>query len=169
MQLMKTSKSIILCVSAAMVSALQSCKPEKKILEPAQSQTEGLTNTAWVLYRVDQIDVNKQIAFVESDTLLDVSEVYIDDNPLEIQFTTGGDFTLNAGSGSLLFPKQTGKWEFNNPEYPSAIIFEKGLPEESTIALLKSVRPRDPNLILKFNKFCGGKRTVSYHLWFMRK
>jgi hypothetical protein len=166
---MKTTKLIILFASAAIVSALQSCKPEKKILEPAPSQTEGLTQASWVLYKVDQIDVNKQLAFVESDTLLDVSDVYIDGTPMEVSFSATGDFTINPGSGSLLFPKQSGKWEFNNVDYPNAIIFEKGLPEESTVSLLKPVRPRDPNLILKFNKLCGGKRTVSYHLWFMRK
>ncbi len=166
---MKHTKLFIFIASAVILSALQSCKPEKKSLDPAPSQTDGLTKSAWILYKVDQIDVNKQLAFVESDTLLDVSDVYIDGNPMEVSFTATGDFTINPGSGSLLFPKQSGKWEFNNADYPSAIIFEKGLPEESTVTLLKPVRPRDPNLILKFNKTCGGKRTVSYHLWFMRK
>ncbi len=169
MQLMKINKLIILAASSIILTAIQSCKPEKKLLEPAPSQTDGLTNASWILYKVDQIDVNKQLAFVESDTLLDVSDVYIDGTPMEVSFTDSGDYTINSGAGSMLFPKQTGKWEFNNADYPSAIVFEKGLPEEAIIPLLKPIRPRDPYLILKFNKHCGGKRTVSYHLWFMRK
>jgi hypothetical protein len=151
------------------LTTLQSCKPEKRKLEPAPSQAEGLTMSAWTLFRVDQIDVNKQLAFVESDTLMEVSDVFIDGNPLEINFQSGGDFSLNTGSGSLLFPKLSGKWEFDNAEYPSSLVLEKGTPEESTITLLKPIRPRDLNLVLKFNKYCGGQRTVSYHLWFTRK
>ncbi len=170
MQLMKNIRiyaSVVFVV--LLLTTLHSCKPEKRTLEPAPSQSEGLTMSAWTLYRVDQIDVNKQLAFVESDTLMEVSDVFIDGSPLEVNFKATGDFELNTGAGSLLFPKPVGKWEFDNLDYPSSIIFEKGTPEESSVSLLKPVRPRDANLVLKFNKYCGGQRTVSYHLWFTRK
>jgi len=166
---MKSYKFFCLIAIASTATWISACKPEKKVLGPAPSQTQGLTQASWVLYRVDQIDVNKQLAFVESDTLMTVSDVFIDGNPVEATFTAQGDFALTPGSGSLLFPKQSGKWEFDNADYPSAIVLEKGTPEESRVTLLKPIRPQDANLILKFNKFCTGKRTVSYHLWFMRK
>jgi hypothetical protein len=43
--------SIILC------GAMIGCRPEKKTLGPKPSQTEGISNTGWILSRVDQIDV----------------------------------------------------------------------------------------------------------------
>lgn len=163
-------KTIIPVISALiLVFAIGSCKPEQKTLGPAPSQTEGLTKSTWVLYRVDQIDVNQMLAFVESDTLLDVSDVYIDGTPVEATFTEAGDYSLTAGAGANLFPKTSGKWGFDNPTYPSKIVFEAGTAEEAIVSLLKPVRPQDANLVLKFNKICGGKRTVSYHLWFTRK
>ena len=164
-------KKTIIPIFGAMLAifAISSCKPEKKTLGPAPSQIEGLTKSTWVLYRVDQIDVNQQLAFVESDTLLDVSDVYIDGAPVEATFSESGDYSLTVGAGTNLFPKTSGKWAFNDPNYPNKIVFEAGTPEESNVALLKPIRPQDANLVLKFNKICGGKRTVSYHLWFTRK
>ena len=164
-------KKVLIPVFGAllMVFAISSCKPEKKTLGPAASQTEGLTKSTWVLYKVAQIDVNQQLAFVESDTLLDVSDVYIDGTPVEATFTDSGNYSLTVGAGTTLFPKLNGKWSFDNAEYPTKIVFDAGTAEEAGVALLKPIRPQDANLVLKFNKICGGKRTVSYHLWFTRK
>jgi len=166
---MKSYTFFGLIAMASAATWISACKPEKKVLGPAPSQTKGITQATWILYRVDQIDVNKQLAFVESDTLMTVSDVFIDGTPVEATFTEQGDFNLTTGSGSLLFPKLSGKWEFDNAEYPTSIVLEKGTTEEAHVTLLKPIRPQDANLILKFNKFCSGKRTVSYHLWFMRK
>lgn len=168
---MQLMKKVIFPVFGALVLALaiSSCKPEKKTLGPAPSQIEGLTQSTWVLYKVDQIDVNQQLAFIESDTLLDVSDVYIDGTPVEATFTAAGDYSLTVGAGTTLFPKLNGKWAFDDANYPTKIVFDAGTAEEAGVALLKPIRPQDANLVLKFNKICGGKRTVSYHLWFTRK
>ena len=64
--------TVVLC------GAMIGCRPEKKTLGPKPSQTEGISNTGWVLSRVDEIDVNVQLAFVESDTLMNVTETFID-------------------------------------------------------------------------------------------
>ena len=132
-------------------------------------QTEGISNTGWVLSRVDEIDVNVQLAFVESDTLMNVTETFIDGTPMEIQFTKTGDYTIASGAGSQLFKINAGSWKFDNADYPSKIIFDDGTAGVSTLKMMRPVRPQDNYLVLKYNKMCGGKRTVSYHLTFSRK
>ena len=61
------------------------CKPEPKELGPRASQVEGLNGT-WVLSKIDQIDVNVELAFQESDTLLDVTSALLTSTPMEISF-----------------------------------------------------------------------------------
>ena len=146
-----------------------SCRPEKKTLGPKANQVDGISSTSWILSRVDQIDVNVQLAFVESDTLLDVSQAYIDGAPMEIAFNKAGSYTITAGAGSSLFKNATGTWNFNNIDYPSYVTFDGATPSENSMKLIRPVRPQDNHLALKYNKICGGKRTVSYHLTFNRK
>ncbi|NCA22433.1 MAG: hypothetical protein EBS86_15015 [Crocinitomicaceae bacterium] len=62
---------------AILVIGFQGCKPEPKVLGPKASQIDGIAGN-WELSKVDQIDVNVQLAFIESDTLLDVSDVVLD-------------------------------------------------------------------------------------------
>jgi hypothetical protein len=57
------------------------CKPEPKELGPRASQVEGINGT-WVLAKIDQIDVNVELAFQESDTLLDVTSALLTSTPL---------------------------------------------------------------------------------------
>jgi len=68
--------SSVLAFALTLSLGLNSCKPEKKELGPRVSQIDGISGN-WILNRVAQIDVNVELAFVESDTLLDVSSVYI--------------------------------------------------------------------------------------------
>lgn len=155
--------SIILC------GAMIGCRPEKKTLGPKPSQTEGISNTGWILSRVDQIDVNVQLAFVESDTLLNVTETFIDGTPMEFSFTKDGSYSISSGAGSQLFKINAGSWKFDNADYPSKIILDDGTAGANTVSMMRPVRPQDNYLVLKYNKICGGKRTVSYHLTFSRK
>ena len=155
--------SILLC------GAMIGCRPEKKTLGPKPSQTEGISNTGWILSREDQIDVNVQLAFVESDTLLNVTETFIEGTPMEFGFTKDGSYTITSGSGSQLFKINAGSWKFDNADYPSKIIFDDGTAGVNTLSMMRPVRPQDNYLVLKYNKICGGKRTVSYHLTFSRK
>lgn len=155
--------SIILC------GAMIGCRPEKKSLGPKPSQTEGISNTGWILSRVDQIDVNVQLAFVESDTLLNVTETFVDGTPMEFSFTKDGSYSIASGAGSQLFKINAGSWKFDNADYPSKIILDDGTAGVNTVSMMRPVRPQDNYLVLKYNKICGGKRTVSYHLTFSRK
>lgn len=155
--------SLILC------GTMLGCRPEKRTLGPKPSQTEGISNTGWILSRVDEIDVNVQLAFVESDTLLNVTETFIDGKPMEFDFSKEGTYTITSGSGSQLFNVNAGTWKFDNADYPSKIIFNEGTAAANTLKMMRPVRPQDINLVLKYNKICGGKRTVSYHLTFSRK
>jgi hypothetical protein len=155
--------SIILC------GGMIGCRPEKKTLGPKPSQTEGISNTGWILSRVDQIDVNVQLAFVESDTLLNVTETFIDGTPMEFSFTKDGSYSIASGAGSQLFKINAGSWKFDNADYPSKIILDDGTAGVNTVSMMRPVRPQDNYLVLKYNKICGGKRTVSYHLTFSRK
>lgn len=155
-------------IAIVLVIGISSCRPEKKVLGPKASQVDGIS-TQWILSRVDQIDVNVQLAFVESDTLLNVTEAYIDGAPMEIGFDKTGTYSITAGAGSSLFKNATGKWNFDNNEYPSYLVFDAASTSENSMKLIRPVRPQDNNLVLKYNKICGGKRTVSYHLTFNRK
>ena len=159
----------IAALTMLLCGAIIGCRPEKKTLGPKPSQTEGISNTGWVLSRVDEIDVNVQLAFVESDTLLNVTETFIEGTPMELGFTKDGSYTITSGSGSQLFKIMTGSWKFDNADYPSQIIFDYGTAGVNTLTMMRPVRPQDNYLVLKYNKICGGKRTVSYHLTFSRK
>ena len=155
--------------AAALMLGFQGCKPEKKELGPKSSQLDGI-NGSWVLTRTDQIDVNVQLAFTESDTLLDVSEVLLNSTPMEINFNKESMlFNITAGNGSEMFKADIGSWKFDNNDYPSYVILNEGNVQQMNLKLIRPVRLQDRYLILKINKFRGGKRTVCYHLWFERK
>jgi len=157
---------------AILVIGFQGCKPEPKVLGSKASQIDGIAGN-WVLSKVDQIDVNVQLAFVESDTLLDVSDVVLDASigaPMEINFDKGkSTFSVTSGTGSDMISFSAGTWNFDNNDYPSYVVFDKSLSTEKSFKLIHPVRPQDQYLILNVNKICGNKRTVSYHLWFTRK
>jgi len=120
--------------------------------------------------KTDQIDVNVQLAFTESDTLLDVSDVLLTSLPMEIIFNkTASSFSIDAGNGSEMFTATNGTWKFDNNDYPSYVILNEGTAQQMNVKLIRPVRLQDRYLILKINKFRGGKRTVCYHLWFERK
>jgi len=155
-------------LTMTLVLSITACRPEKKELGPKANQVDGIS-TQWILSRVDQIDVNVQLAFVESDTLLNVTDAYIDGAPMEIGLDKAGAYTITPGAGSNLFKNTTGKWSFDNNEYPSYVVFDAASATENNMKLIRPVRPQDNFLVLKYNKICGGKRTVSYHLTFNRK
>jgi len=155
-------------MAIVMVLGISSCRPEKKVLGPKANQLDGIS-TQWILTRVDQIDVNVQLAFVESDTLLNVTDAYISGAPMEISFDKAGAYTITPGAGANLFKNTSGNWNFDNNEYPSKVTFDAASANENAMKLMRPVRPQDNALVLKYNKICGGKRTVSYHLTFNRK
>lgn len=163
------NKLFVCIFAAALMLGFQGCKPEKKELGPKSSQLDGI-NGSWVLTRTDQIDVNVQLAFTESDTLLDVSEVLLNSTPMEINFNKESMlFNITAGNGSEMFKSDIGAWKFDNNDYPSYVILNDGNVQQMNLKLIRPVRLQDRYLILKINKFRGGKRTVCYHLWFERK
>lgn len=165
---MKTKFNILTIALCCALSAI-SCKRDKKELGDKPSQTNGISGT-WVLSRVDQIDVNVEVAFRESDTLLSVTEAILTGNPMEITFDkSSSNFTTKAGDGIEFFGGTLGSWAFDNANYPSKVILNASQPNEATYNLVKPVRPQDSYLVLKYNKMCGNQRTVSYHLWYSRK
>jgi hypothetical protein len=88
---------------------------------------------------------------------------------MEIAFGKDGAYTITPGSGSNLFKNTNGKWNFDSNEYPSYVTFDAATATENNMKLIRPVRPQDNFLSLKYNKICGGKRTVSYHLTYTRK
>lgn len=168
MRLMKnTIKILFIGILAMQIMVPIGCK-KKPILDPPASKLEGI-NGNWKLIKVDQIDVNNTLAFVESDTLLDVTRAYIGGNPMTLSINASAfTYSLTPGTSPNLFGTTAGTWKFDNNEYPSYVVFDIGTANEKSYKLTKPVRPQDPYLVLKVNKLCGGKRTVSYHLWFSR-
>ena len=167
-------KTLKLTAIIALTSTLFfACKEEKRELGSSANQLEGISAN-WTLYRVQQIDVNVQLAFQESDTLLEVTETVIDPlsslSPMEIAFSqSDSSCTVTPGQGSDLFGISNGVWNFDNNNYPSKVIFNRGTGNEMVFPMVRPVRPQDKFLVLKYNKMCGSDRTVSYHLWFERK
>ena len=144
------------------------CKKEKKLNQPA-SKIEGI-NSEWILTKVEQIDVNNTLAFVESDTLLEVSRAFIGGNPMQLNIDANTfTYTIATGSSMNVFNSTSGTWKFDNNEYPAYVVFDEGSVNEARYKLTRPIRPQDYYLVLKVNKVCAGKRTVSYHLWFVRK
>jgi hypothetical protein len=162
-------KQLTLISMALLAFGLAACKKEKKKIGDPASKLEGI-NASWVLTRVDQIDVTKTLVFVESDTLLEVTEAFAGNNPMTLDIkSTDFSYAITAGTTYNLFPKTSGNWKFDDVQYPSRVIFDEATAEELSMKLLRPVRPQDPNLVLKLDKRCNGKRTTSYHLWFTRK
>ncbi len=163
MSIMKKITLIIL-ISTVTVFA---CK-KRPTLEPKPSNVEGISAT-WTLNKVQQIDVNNALAFVESDTLLDVTKAIIKTNPLQLKFSSNGDFSItNAGDGSKFFAIPTANWNFDDINYPTAIKIKSTIGDSAHYQLAKPIRPQDANLVLKYNKICSGNRTVAYLFWFNR-
>ncbi len=163
------NKIIIGIFAFVLMFGFQGCRPEKKELGPKSSQLDGIHGN-WVLMKTDQIDVNVQLAFTESDTLLDVSDALLTSTPMELKFDKNMSlFDIKAGNGSEMFTANIGAWKFDNSDYPSYVILNEGTAQQMNVKLIRPVRLQDRYLILKINKFRGGKRTVCYHLWFERK
>jgi hypothetical protein len=53
-------------VATIIVSSITACRPEKKELGPKANQVDGISSSAWILSKVDQIDVRKRY-LVERD------------------------------------------------------------------------------------------------------
>jgi hypothetical protein len=167
MQLMKNNMKQILFALVLSISVL-ACKPEPRELGPRANQSEGINGT-WVLTKIDQIDVNVELAFQESDTLLDVTQAMLTSAPMEISFDkTSKNFEITSGAGSEFFGNTMGSWEFDNDDYPSYLQLNNPFGPQ-IYSLIRPVRPQDAYLAIKYNKMCGSDRTVSYHLWFVRK
>ena len=167
MRLMKNNFKQIIFALVLSISVI-ACKPEPKELGPRASQVEGIHGT-WVLTKIDQIDVNVELAFKESDTLLDVTAAMLNSAPMEISFDKDSkNFEITQGAGSEFFVNYLGTWEFDNENYPSYLQLNNSFGP-AKYSLIRPVRPQDAYLAIKYNKMCGSDRTVSYHLWFVRK
>lgn len=148
---------------------VQACRKKPPVVIDEPSKIEGISDN-WVLEKVEQVDVNVSSPTSASDTLLDISTPFITGAPMELVFTKDDQiYAIIPGKGTTFFPSLTGTWKFDNDRYPKKVTLDAGTAKARDFYLMQSIRPQDQFLVLKYNKFCSGKRTVSYHLWYRRK
>lgn len=158
-----------ICFSVFFITCLSGCRKKPPVQPDEPSKIEGISDH-WVLEKVQQVDVDVRNPQSEADSLLDITADFITDTPAELVFSKDGMiYAMLAGRGSSFFNKPAGSWKFDNDIYPEKVLLNSGNAYETAYGLLRSIRPRDPNLVLKYNKYCKGRRTASYHLWFRRK
>lgn len=158
-----------ICLLVICITCLSGCRKKPPVQPDEPSKIEGISDH-WVLEKVQQVDVNVRNPLSEADSLLDITADFITSAPAELVFSKEGMiYAMLPGRGSSFFSKPAGSWKFDNDIYPEKVLLNAGTPQETAYGLLQSIRPQDANLVLKYNKYCTGKRTVSYHLWFRRK
>lgn len=149
------------------LSVVMACKKRPE-LQPPTDKVKGISGS-WILYKTEQVDVNNKLGNIRSDTVMDVTKWYLGSNtPMTLQITQSGAYSISAGVGDMFFKKMAGTWKFDNNSYPSWWMLDNGMPEALNIQLLGPTRPQDNDLILKAVKYCKGKRTVAYNLWYKR-
>lgn len=162
----KVSKAIIICL-LAWAAGSAACK-KRPVLEPPVNKIAGISGN-WTLSIVEQVDVNNKLGNIKSDTVMDVTSLYLGSKtPMKMTVQSNGNYSITAGVASQYFPKTTGTWKFDNNEYPSMVILDAGTAEEMKYPLIAPTRPQDSYLALKATKICNGKRTVSYNFYFKR-
>ncbi|MCB9252779.1 MAG: DUF5004 domain-containing protein [Flavobacteriales bacterium] len=138
-----------------------SCKKERPSLDPPGSKVDGIRDE-WVLFQVKQFD-----EITENE--LDVSSVYIGNDPMKIEFkieNTDTLYSVTEGS-SLNYLGSNGNWRFDNNEFPEKLIVNFD-GNDIFLKLNRTVRPTDQTLEFKFSKVCHGRRVVSYNYVFKR-
>lgn len=143
------------------------CK-KRPVLNAPASKTQGIAGT-WKLYLIEQVDVNNKLGNIRSDTVLDVTSVYLGSKtPMQLSISASGTYSLSPGVADSYFKKTSGNWKFNNNDYPTMLIMDNATAEENRLFLLTPTRPQDPVLGIKASKVCSGRRTVSYNLFYKR-
>ena len=160
---MKNNFILALIATAVVFGACE--KPTEEIYAPS-SKLEGI-NDVWMLTEVHQYDPSDK----EKETVLDVSELFVDNN---IELTVNSEnFTYTFNQADPLFMGETGIWEFDNNEAPSKIQF-KSIANNDTLNfdcnLNRTVRAVDATLEFELTRYCeGGTPTTIYQYKFRRK
>lgn len=146
----------------ALALGFTACKKKDYVLDPAPSKLEGIDGT-FVLSQVNQVDQKT----LSVDNTLDVSAVFIGNNPAQISFnSTDMTFTYTPGS-TIDFIGASGTWAFDDNEYPS-LISMNSTTGQFDLSLLRTIRPSDQTLEVQLDRMCRGEVTSSYQYVFSR-
>jgi len=136
------SKIVLLIISVIVV--VFSCADDDiPPIGTAFSQVSGIQDD-WTLVAVKQVD---ELTGSEDNTI-DVSSVIIGNTPATITFNAT-EYNSNTGSSKILFPS-SGRWSFDNNEFPSQINVESGGNQISLIMQAPVRENVDEKLSFKF-------------------
>lgn len=152
-------KKIVFIIAGLLT--LWACKRDRAELAAPLSKIAGIQDD-WTLYKVVQYD---EITQKE----LEVTTVYLGNDPMKINFSITGTDTIYSvipGTSKNYFGT-TGKWHFDNNDYPTKLIINNA-GNDSYMPLLRTIREGDPSLEFKYTKVCSGRNVVSYKYFFKR-
>ncbi len=147
------------------MGAVFGCKPDGyKDIGPVYDLTTGIDGS-WQIAEVEITDLTLPVPEGR-----DISEFYTKNNPLKI------DFDAEAGTYNVVNPEVKGNnfgtqgtFEFNDPEFPSAVMLITAENDTLNMTLTNMVRSIDPKMGLKLTRARCGEDYVSYGYTFNRK
>lgn len=154
-------------IAVAIGLTLGACKKDVKEIGAPASKMEGI-KAHWELSKavqVDELSLTKEAAniygyFTSAAKLPNIT------------FTDSTFAVDTAGLGYNFFGGTTGKWVFDDPQFPSNITFTPDGASAFTLKLNGPIRPVDNlRLTKEIHKTCKTKPTwvMSYNLEFVRK
>jgi hypothetical protein len=152
---------------------IYSCEPEtyKPIGEPF-NKIEGIQGS-WKItsvVQVDEVAISKDLSF----TQIDITGFY-DFSNYRITFNTNEEdnpstFLVENPDNIPNFLNLTGKWAFDNSDYPSMVYLIKldalEVPIDTTRLPLNSTPRKGNPLKFSFTRFSGGEKIISYKYTF---
>lgn len=133
------------------VVTLSSCQETKDfILDSPMSKITGISDT-WKLSQVVQIDV---LTKIQERREMDISSLSIGADPMTLNFTSDGNYTVNAGSSLNYLGSTSGTWSFNDNDYPTQVNINSN-GETTVLQLFAPTREIDMQLKIGVFRYCG--------------
>lgn len=144
--------------------AFQSCKSELKEIGSPSNKVDGI-KSSWVLSKCVQIDeksLTKEYA--------DVTRFFTSGNKLPNITFSDSTYTVDTSGLSFnYFGGPSGKWQFDNNDYPTKVTFKPDGGSSFDILLNGPTRTSDPLLKFKKTISCSGSSIFTYNIEFTRK
>lgn len=150
---MKYRMFLILLLTMAGVATIHwSCQDDEfdNTLEAPFSKLEGI-NGSWEIRQIEHVDYANPLF----DLSYDVSEVLVGDSPLVLTFNIeSGTYEVQSGSSKHQLGN-SGSWSFDDPEFPTELVFQTDEGQTIQGILENTVRVVDNELIFQFSVNCS--------------
>jgi hypothetical protein len=164
----KSMKKKLIIGCGLILFIIASCRKEYKEIGEVPSKVEGIT-ASWVLSSCEVIDKGGII-----EETIDITSFFTTKSKMpNVSFKMeSGVGTYSCDTSNIAFQffgGKSGKWNFDNAEYPTKVILKPdGSSESITLPLVSTIRPTDTYLKLDKSVFCGGAEKSVYRLSFIR-